>query len=297
MLTELYNIFAEYYHDVIRILPKIITAVLAFIIFWFAGNLVKKVLKNRDKIFGLGDVLITNFIASVVKGVIMVVGLSVSLSILGLSGVAGGIVTGAGVSAVILGFAFKNVGENLISGVMLILNRPFVTGDFIEVAGITGTVVTMNLKSTDVRTVDGKMVYIPNTMVINNPLVNYTAEGKRRFDFEVEVDNSVDVDKCREAILTAINSVPEILKEPGPIVTLTALSSSQKLKVYFWLSVTDAVRSVLEINSEAFELSKKNLNAIGIDISNVTNIYLTNRSLQVGMQGGSQSDEKQSHHT
>ncbi|MBX7042913.1 MAG: mechanosensitive ion channel family protein [Ignavibacteria bacterium] len=297
MLTELYNIFAEYYHDVIRILPKIITAVLAFIIFWFAGNLVKKVLKNRDKIFGLGDVLITNFIASVAKGVIMVVGLSVSLSILGLSGVAGGIVTGAGVSAVILGFAFKNVGENLISGVMLILNRPFVTGDFIEVAGITGTVVTMNLKSTDIRTVDGKMVYIPNTMVINNPLVNYTAEGKRRFDFEVEVDNSVDVDKCREAILTAINSVPEILKEPGPIVTLTALSSSQKLKVYFWLSVTDAVRSVLEINSEAFELSKKNLNAIGIDISNVTNIYLTNRSLQVGMQGGSQSDEKQSHHT
>lgn len=290
MLTELYNIFAEYYHDVIRILPKIFTAVIAFIIFWFAGNFVKRMLRNRDKIFGLGDVLITNFIASVAKGVIMVVGLSVSLSILGLSGVAGGLVTGAGVSAVILGFAFKNVGENLISGVMLILNRPFTTGDFIEVAGITGTVVTMNLKSTDIRTVDGKMVYIPNTMVINNPLVNYTAEGKRRFDFEVEVDNSIDVDKCREAILKALNSVPEILKEPGPIVTLTALASSQKLRIYFWLSVADAARSVLEINSEAFELSKKNLNDIGIDISNVTNIYLTNKSFEIGMQSGSKSD-------
>ncbi len=290
MLTELYNIFAEYYHDVIKILPKIVTAVIAFIIFWFAGNFVKRMLRNRDKIFGLGDVLITNFIASVAKGVIMVVGLSVSLSILGLSGVAGGLVTGAGVSAVILGFAFKNVGENLISGVMLILNRPFTTGDFIEVAGITGTVVTMNLKSTDIRTVDGKMVYIPNTMVINNPLVNYTAEGKRRFDFEVEVDNSIDVDKCREAILKALYSVPEILKEPGPIVTLTALASSQKLRIYFWLSVADAARSVLEINSEAFELSKRNLNDIGIDISNVTNIYLTNKSFQVGMQSGPKSD-------
>lgn len=71
---------------------------------------------------------------------------------------------------------------------MLVLNRPFNTGDFISVADITGTIVSMDLKTTDVRTIDGKMIYIPNSMIVNSPLTNYTIEGKRRFEFEVELD-------------------------------------------------------------------------------------------------------------
>lgn len=285
MLTELKYVFEDTFHDFLQFLPKIFIAVVVFLIFWFVGNLVRNLIRNRKSIFGLGDKLIMNFIGSLTKGIIMLIGFSISLSVLGLSGIASGLVTGAGVSAVILGFAFKNVGENLISGVMLIINRPFSTGDLIEVAGFMGTVVAINLKSTDVRTVDGKIVFIPNTMIINNPLVNYTAEGKRRFEFEIEVDISNEMGKCRHALEAAIAEVPEILQNPKPVIVLQNITSNLRLKVYYWLAIGETVRNVLEIGSDAIEKSKQKLKDAGIDISNVSYLYLTNDSVNIEVVG------------
>ena len=277
------QIFQEFFHDLLKLLPKLIIAVIVFLFFWFISNRVRNFMRKKGHLLKISDTLITNFVGSLSKGLVMIIGFSISMSILGLSGIASGLITGAGVSAVVLGFAFKNVGENLISGVMLVLNRPFNTGDFISVADITGTIVSMDLKTTDVRTIDGKMIYIPNTMIVNSPLTNFTIEGKRRFDFEVELDVTVNTHLCRELMLKGLDDVPEIMKDPAPVVTLSQLAANVKLKAYYWLKIAEANRSILEINSHAIENCKDAFEKAGIELADTTDLKITNDNITVDL--------------
>ena len=277
------QIFQKFFHDLLKLLPNLIVAVIVFLFFWFISNRVRNFMRKKGHLLKISDTLITNFIGSLSKGLVMIIGFSIAMSILGLSGIASGLITGAGVSAVVLGFAFKNVGENLISGVMLVLNRPFNTGDFISVGDITGTIVSMDLKTTDVRTIDGKMIYIPNTMIVNSPLTNYTIEGKRRFDFEVELDVTVNTHLCRELMMKGLDDVPEIMKEPAPVVTLSQLAANVKLKAYYWLKIAEANRSILEINSEAIENCKIGFEKAGIELADITDLKITNDKIPVDL--------------
>lgn len=277
------QIFQEFFHDLLKLLPKLIIAVIVFLFFWFISNRVRNFMRKKGHLLKISDTLITNFVGSLSKGLVMIIGFSISMSILGLSGIASGLITGAGVSAVVLGFAFKNVGENLISGVMLVLNRPFNTGDFISVADITGTIVSMDLKTTDVRTIDGKMIYIPNTMIVNSPLTNFTIEGKRRFDFEVELDVTVNTHMCRELMMKGLDNVPEIMKDPAPVVTLSQLAANVKLKAYYWLKIAEANRSILEINSHAIENCKDAFEKAGIELADTTDLKITNDNITVDL--------------
>ncbi len=277
------QIFQKFFHDLLKLLPNLIVAVIVFLFFWFISNRVRNFMRKKGHLLKISDTLITNFIGSLSKGLVMIIGFSIAMSILGLSGIASGLITGAGVSAVVLGFAFKNVGENLISGVMLVLNRPFNTGDFISVGDITGTIVSMDLKTTDVRTIDGKMIYIPNTMIVNSPLTNYTIEGKRRFDFEVELDVTVNTHLCRELMMKGLDDVPEIMKDPAPVVTLSQLAANVKLKAYYWLKIAEANRSILEINSEAIENCKVAFEKAGIELADITDLKMTNDKIPVDL--------------
>ena len=277
------QIFQEFFHDLLKLLPKLIIAVIVFLFFWFISNRVRNFMRKKGHLLKISDTLITNFVGSLSKGLVMIIGFSISMSILGLSGIASGLITGAGVSAVVLGFAFKNVGENLISGVMLVLNRPFNTGDFISVADITGTIVSMDLKTTDVRTIDGKMIYIPNTMIVNSPLTNFTIEGKRRFDFEVELDVTVNTHMCRVLMRKGLDNVPEIMKDPAPVVTLSHLTAKVKLKAYYWLKIAEANRSILEINSHAIENCKDAFEKAGIELADTTDLKITNDNITVDL--------------
>lgn len=281
MLNEFWQILNGFSEDFLHFIPKFVFAALVFVAFWFVSNLVRNLLRKRNIFFKSADQLITNFIASLAKGIIVTIGFLTSMSILGLSGIANGILTGAGISAVIFGFAFKNIGENFISGMMLLLNRPFKKGDFVSVSNIEGTIVSMDLKTTDVATVDGKRIYIPNTMVVNNPLTNFTAEGMRRFEIEIELDVVNDVKTCKDLVRSAISQIPEILKDPEPLVVLSLLSANMKLKAFYWLVVGRPSRSFLEVNSEVLEKCKTAFQGAGIELADIQDIMIVNQKLNL----------------
>jgi small-conductance mechanosensitive channel len=95
----------------------------------------------------------------------------------GLTGVVSGLLAGAGISAFIIGFALKDIGENFLAGILLAFKRPFRVGDLVDIGGIRGTVLILNLRDTQIKTPDGKDVFIPNANIIKNPLVNFTIDG------------------------------------------------------------------------------------------------------------------------
>lgn len=280
METEFINEVNVFWKEFIHILPKAIIAFVIFILFLFLSGKVSNLVKNR-LVFRTKDPLLSGFISKITKWIVSIIGFVVCMEILGFATLAGGIVTGAGLSAVILGFAFKNIGENFLSGLLLAFNRPFNTGDLIQVEGYSGKITSMDFRTTNIETFDGQNVFIPNSMIINNPLINYTYDSKRRIDFTIQVDYTNDLDKAKKIILNSIKKVKDVLDEPKPMVIVDELTTSMSIKSFFWIDTKISESSLPEIKSNVIELSRSELNEEGIFITDVTQIKIMNDPVNV----------------
>jgi len=256
-----------YYGAVVILFPKLVLGAVVLILMWaisaFTRSRLRVFLKRR-----LDDELLVRFILRVVKSVLIVFTLMILLNLLGLGGAATAIWGTAGVGAFVIGFAFKDIFEHFLAGFLLAFNRPFRIGDIVELDGNKGTVVTLSMRNTHIKTFDGQDVYIPNGNIIKNALKNYTIDGFMRQDFVIGLDYGSDVDKAIDIILRELNKIPGILKdEKVPSVGISGLgTSSLNLGVYYWFDTfnkqisgskvkVEAVKNVLEaLVNEGFYL-------------------------------------------
>lgn len=177
------------------------------------------------------------FFRNLVQWLTILLGMIIALDILGLETALAGFLAGSGVAAIVLGFAFREIGENLLAGLFLAFSRPFNVGDFILSADLEGEIREIELRYTHIRTVDGRDIYIPNAQMFNRPLTNYTRDGLRRPSFRIGIDYSDDTDKARHLLLKAVGGVPDVLDDPGPSVAVVALAPSYvELEIGFWLN-------------------------------------------------------------
>src|SRR5207253_2262051 len=142
------------------------------------------------------DPLLIPFITKSARWVLTLGGLMFALQIMGFDNLAGSIIAGAGISAFVIGFALKDIGENFLAGVILAFNRPFHIGDVVNIDSRTGEVQALNLRTTHIRTFDGNDVFIPNSMLIKNTLTNITATGFSRVDFTIGIDYYDNIDRA-----------------------------------------------------------------------------------------------------
>lgn len=283
MEVKFFDIIEKYWIHFLNLLPGILISLLILSIFLIFGNRLSRLIKKR-LLLRTNDALLAGFFAKIFKWILLIIGFIISMEVLGLASLASGIITGAGVSAVILGFAFKNIGENFLSGLLLAFNRPFSVGDLIITSGFSGRITSMNFRTTNIKTEEGKDVYIPNSLILNNPLTNVTREGIRRFDFSVQLDFSNDTDLAKQLISIAISEVKDISADPAPIITVDQLSSYVSMKVYYWIDTNSTELTVLEIKSKIIERTKKHLMEGGINFSELTQIKITNDIIPLKMQ-------------
>ncbi|MBL8008166.1 MAG: mechanosensitive ion channel family protein [Ignavibacteria bacterium] len=280
MFDDIIILFSGFWNEILKILPRIVLAALILFLFVVTSGKIKSLIYKRLEHKTL-DKLRAVFLARVFSWLFVTAGFVISMEILGLAGLAGGIITGAGVSAVILGFAFKNIGENFLSGLLLAFNRPFKIGDVIEIDKFTGSVTSLDFRSTQIKTQEGHDIFIPNSVIVNNSLINYTYDTRRRFDFIIQIDHTNDVEKAKEVINHSILKVKEVLKNPAPFVILDQLSTSISLKAFYWVDMAPMSRNLLEVKSEIIELSRDELNKNGIYITDLAQIKIMNESIPV----------------
>ncbi|MEM0993148.1 MAG: mechanosensitive ion channel family protein [Bacteroidota bacterium] len=251
-INDLQENLQTYYDEIVALLPKILLAAITFYIIWFiAGrlrNLVNKKLSSR-----MDDPLLARFLGRMVKTIGVVIAIMISLKIIGLQDIAAGLFAGVSFSAVVIGFAFKDIGENFLAGIILAFNRPFRVGDTVELDDEQGIVVTLNMRTTKIKTFDGKDVYIPNANIIKNPVVNYTIDGFLRQEFVVGLDYGSDVNKAINIISQAVNSVEGILQEDKKTVVFISKvnTSTLDLTVQYWLDTFDSKYSGLDLKTKA----------------------------------------------
>ncbi|MEM9920631.1 MAG: mechanosensitive ion channel family protein [Bacteroidota bacterium] len=243
-----------YYQSLIALLPKLLLAVLVFLILYAIANSVSRSLNKRLE-SQMDDPLLARFLSRIARIGIIIIAFLIFLKIIGLGAAAGSILAGAGVSAFVIGFAFKDIGENFLAGIMMAFNRPFRIGDVVELTGVTGKVITLNLRDTQIKTFDGKDVYIPNGNVLKNPVINYTIDGFIRNDFSIGLDYGSDILKAQKIILDVIKQEEGVLQgDKAPNVQLTSLGNSRmNMTAYYWFNTLNTNVSPGQIKTQLIQ--------------------------------------------
>lgn len=246
------SILTEYYEAFVLIFPRLVLATLVLLFFLFTANYLYRFARKKLAV-RMDDVLLANFIARTAKIFYQILGLLIIFSILDLMAIAGSLLAGAGLSAIIVGFAFKDIAENFLAGVIMAFRRPFRKGDVIQSGDVQGTVLQLNIRDTQVKTPDGKDVFIPNGQILKNALFNYTIDGYLRYDFVIGLDYGSDVIRAIEIIHNTLGKVKGILtEEKKPTVMIKELGiNSIDLNVLFWIGDFSPNTPIARVKTEA----------------------------------------------
>jgi len=252
IITDLKTQLLSYYDNLIVLIPKLILGILVtFIIYKILKVFEKRIQKYLDK--KTEDKLMINFFVELMNAIVVVFSIFIFLSSIGQTRIASGLLGAATISSVVIGFAFKDIAENFLAGVIMAFSRPFRVGDYVMTSSVEGSIVEMSIRETHLKTSDGKDVYVPNGQILKNPLYNYTIDGFLRGSFVVGVAYESDVETVREIILKTIRTVPGILLEGKlPRTHITKLNTNTvDIEVHYWINTFDKRYSGLEIKSQA----------------------------------------------
>lgn len=174
--------------------------------------------------------------SKITRYVILTIGVFVAIGTLGVDTSA--IMAGGAVLLVGIGFGLQKLAENFISGLLVLIERPIKKGDFIDAGGVLGTVEDIGLRATRVMSRDGVTVILPNSNLMSNTVINYSAPtSERRFYVDFGVAYGSDLDHVVKLVLEVANSLPQVLKNPAAEVRHTGFAeSSIHLSLIVWIA-------------------------------------------------------------
>ncbi|RMA64435.1 mechanosensitive ion channel family protein [Ulvibacter antarcticus] len=235
----------NYYNEFLQVLPRIALGILIIVIGFLISQLITNIYKKRI-LKKAEDPLMSRFLAQAVKTVLILITIMLALQVAGLSGVATGILTAAGGAAIVLGFAFQDIGKNFLAGIILAFNRPFNINDTIKIDDIFGRVKALNFRYSHIKTFDGRDIYIPNSDVLTKPVENYTADGFYRVDFVVGIGYEDNIEAAKILIQSVLDNEAEIIKDDihqNFVIEDELAASTVNLKVFFWVDTVDYRRA------------------------------------------------------
>jgi small-conductance mechanosensitive channel len=238
MKTDL-SILLDKAQDMIKgfmaLLPNIILALIVFTIFVYLGIAIKRLVKHLTRHYhyarNLGMVL-----GRLAQGTIILIGLFISLSIVIPSLKAGDLVQLLGISGVAIGFAFRDILQNFLAGILILLTEPFQIDDQIVFKGFEGTVENIQTRATTIKTYDGRRIVIPNSELFTNAVTVNTAFENRRLEYDIGVGYGDDIEWTKQLIIEALQSVDVVLKNPAPDVLVMELADSAvNIRARWWI--------------------------------------------------------------
>jgi small-conductance mechanosensitive channel len=216
-------------------LPYMAVALLVFILFYITGVVLRRLaarftLRTRRH-RSVGIVL-----GRLGQGVLVLLGLLIALVIAVPGFTPGQLVSVLGLSSVAIGFAFRDILQNFLSGILLLLSEPFRIGDQIKSGDFEGTVENIQTRATSIVTYDGRRIVMPNSTLFVNPVTVNTANEKRRLEYDIKLPKDSDVQKIRHVILRAVTPLPHVLEDPSPDVLLVGFTDNDvTLRLRWWI--------------------------------------------------------------
>lgn len=190
----------------VQSLPEIVSAILLIVLFSYLARLVRNVVRRlMGRVTDHGPV--KSLLGNGAYVALWALGVFLALGVLQLDQAVTSLLAGVGILGLALGFAFQDIAQNFIAGILMALRRPFTDGDLVETSGHFGIVEDIDLRGTQIRTPQGQLVQIPNGEVYGGAIVNYTESGARRLDLQCGVSYGDDLEKARSVALDAMEAL------------------------------------------------------------------------------------------
>lgn len=223
--------------EAIALLPNLIAAILMLILTWLIAMglaaLVTRVLRKSRRRPSLIEAL-----RKIVKIFVWLIGILVAATLLFPSLTPSGLLAGLGLGSLAIGLAFKDIFENFLAGLLILLRKPMKIGDDIECEDVEGTVEHISMRDTFVRKRSGELVLVPNSYLFKNPLKILTDKDLRRISIVVGVAYGEDVDQSRDVILKAVEGLETVADKPVQVFAYEFNSSSIDFMVRWWTEST-----------------------------------------------------------
>lgn len=254
-----------------KLLPNIGVALVVLVVFYFLGKgigaLINRAAQKRDRP-SLADVG-----GSLVRWAITIVGVMFAATIIAPTLSPGDLIAGLGVGSVAIGFAFKDILQNMLAGILILLRQPFEVGDQIVSGGHEGTVERIETRATLIKTYDGRRVVIPNADIYTDSVVVNTAYETRRSEYDIGIGCNDDWDKARSLMVEACNGVEGVENEPEPEAIPVALGDFANIVRLRWWTASDRATQI-HVFGEVLQAVYKKLDEAGIDMPYPTQVHL-----------------------
>lgn len=216
-------------------LPSLILGVMVFLLFYVLSILVSRVIHRTTRKFrpNLGAVF-----ARLTGAATILLGFLVAFSVVAPSFQASDLIKILGISGVAIGFAFQNILQNFLAGLLLLWAEPFRIGDEIKLDNYEGSVEEIQTRATFIKTYDGRRVVIPNADLFTHPVTVNTALDIRRWEYDLNLKGTQNLDETRAVIIKTVSRVQGVLSDPAPEVLVLDLSdldsNAAKVRVLWW---------------------------------------------------------------
>jgi len=263
--TVLTDTLGEWVHTAVTMLPNIVVAVIVLAAGWVVARVAAGLFRRfMDRVSSHQQV--NGLLTAIFRAVLVGAALFAALSILHLDGVVTSMLAGVGVVGLALGFAFQDIAANLMSGVLMATSQPFQVGDIVKTPDHFGTIESVGMRVTQMRTFTGELVLIPNQHLTSQALVNYTETENRRVDIDVGVAYGDDLELARTSIVSALEGQEYVDDEREVQVLYSGFGgSSIDMSVRFWIR-TRGQFDYLQARSEGIITIKKAIDDAGLNI-------------------------------
>jgi len=270
---------AERFAELLAKTPLLLAALLIVALASWLGGIVSRrlhLLRLRTD-----NPYMDTLIRRVVRALIVLFGVVVALDLLNATALVSAVLGSAGVVGLVLGFAFKDIAENYVAGILLSLRKPFSPGDHVKIDDREGKVVALQSRTTLMMTLDGNELQLPNALVFKAVLLNYSRNPRRRFDFTITIDGSQSIRVAHALAIEQITRVQGVLRDPAPSWSVQEFTPGGiVLRFFGWVDQRES--DLGKVRSEAIRLVKAVFAQRGIEAPRTTYHILTARDPGAG---------------
>lgn len=253
-------------------LPLLTAGLVVFLIFWGIATAVRGTVERMAKQRSEFPSAATAF-GRLAYIALMLLGVLIAVTVAFPSMTPAKLFSALGIGGVAIGFAFKDILQNFLAGILLLIRHPFRAGDEITAGQFTGTVESIETRATYIRTYDGQRIIVPNSVIYTQVVTVITAYNLLRSHYDVGIGYGDDVSTASQVALDAVTSVSGVLSDPPPDVLLWDLAGSSKnLRIRWWTRPTRS--NVTQIRSQVLRAVAEALSAAGVDLPFPTQVVL-----------------------
>ncbi len=260
----------EMLNGFIALAPMIAVGLVVALVFFFIAKLVRRFVagKQGETVSGRKEAY-----GRILYAAIIAIGVLIGVTIAFPSVSPAELLSVLGVGGVAIGFAFKDIFQNLIAGIFLLIRQPFAVGDEITSGAFTGKVEAIKTRATYIRTYDGKRVIVPNSIIYTEPVTVITAYDKLREQVDIGIGYGDDVNAARDLALKIAEQTEGVLSDPAPDALVWELGgSSLNIRLRWW---SDPQRgSVVTVKDRILQSIRDDFTDAGIDLPFPTSVVL-----------------------